>query len=721
MIDLSPVTVYATRTEKQILDVPANVTVIPGERIEREMITDMQELMRYEPGIDVDRQTSSTDPFNTFGGFTIRGVGGNRTQILVDGSRAPERIIDGTRDYLDLDFTKQVDIIRGPGSVLWGSDALGGIVAIETVDPEDVLEDGDNFGGSLSMDYDSFNQGVDTSLTMAGRVSPKFAFLGGLSLDRAEEGQLNQARADGGIYGCPRNIAFGATPCNKLDPTKEESIRGLAKLIFTPNADHRVELSADIMNRKTDVDFNQTLGPVFSTITGLPTGETILDYDRTLDLNRKRFAIEHDWEVGASWLDSLNWRVAYAPQDYTRSGDELSDAATGERLRTQDFLGYSEDFLEFDIQFNSSFNALGAQHVLTYGFDGDYTTTDYKRSDTVNDLTNGTVTETRGGGFNFANADTLRADFYLQDEITFFDGRVTLLPGFRYSTYSLNPRTDADYQAVPGQEPSKVSDEALTAKLGLTVRIDDNFSVYGQYAQGFKMPTAQQLYTSLPGAFFNLTPAPDLKPETVDSYELGLRGEFQQGWFSVNGFYADYDDFIQSFFNPPGTNDFTYRNLSAVQVWGVEASAHARITENLRSSMSLSWQKGKQKVDAATPSTPFDVPPLQATIGLGYDIPSQGLSFDIVGNFATKVTRASSPTLFKPDGYAVFDGYARWEIAENVSLNAGLLNIFNARYFAAPFPNSFDVVPTQSVARSNPLELQTAPGRTFRLGLDVKF
>lgn len=54
------------------------------------------------------------DPFTTFGGFTIRGVGGNRIQMQVDGFRVPERIIDGSRDNLDFSFTKQVKIVSDP-------------------------------------------------------------------------------------------------------------------------------------------------------------------------------------------------------------------------------------------------------------------------------------------------------------------------------------------------------------------------------------------------------------------------------------------------------------------------------------------------------------------------------------------------------------------------------------------------------------------------------
>ena len=125
-ISLDQITVTATRGEKQILDVPGTVSVISRQDLDERMTRDSQDLIRYEPGISVSRQTSGTDPFGNFGGFTIRGVGGNRVQMQVDGSRVIERITDGTRDFVDLPFMKNVEIVRGPGSVLWGADALGG-------------------------------------------------------------------------------------------------------------------------------------------------------------------------------------------------------------------------------------------------------------------------------------------------------------------------------------------------------------------------------------------------------------------------------------------------------------------------------------------------------------------------------------------------------------------------------------------------------------------
>lgn len=717
---LDRLTVFADRQSTDPLDHPGNITVLTGEEFESRFITDMQELVRHQPGIVVQRQTTGTDPFNTFGGFTIRGVGGNRVQMLVDGSRIPERILDGTRDYLDFNFTKQADIVRGPSSVLWGADALGGIVALETVDPEDIIEPGRASGGVASTSFDSLDNELNTSVTYAHRLSDTVSVLGGVAYTRADEAKFSNARADGGIYGCPRNIAFGATPCNELDPTDKSSWRGLGKVVITPNDDHRIELSADYLRRKTDVQYDHVLGPVFSTVTGLPTGEVINDYDRNLDLHRGRFAIEHDWQVGGSFIDNVEWTLAYSPSGYERTGTRSSVSAAGDRVITEDYLSYRENFLEFDLQLTSRFQTGPLDHEVTWGFDGDLTKTDYKRIDTTRNLTAGTVTETRAGGFNFANATTRRADFYIQDKITAFDGRLELTPGLRFAHYDIDPRPDADYQPVPGSAPVGVASNAVLFNLGGVLHLTETYSAYAAFNQGFKMPTAQQLYTSLPGAFFDLIPAPDLRPERVNNYEIGVRGEYDRGHFSVGGFYADYTDFIESFYNPPGTTNYTYRNLSSVQIYGIEASGQYEVTDRLRMDFSLAWQTGDQKATPTAAKRPYTVPPLTGIVGVAYDIAEYNLTLEAVGTFAGALTRTSSATDFKPGGYALLDVFATWKPSENSVLRLGVKNVFDQRYFL-PSAASYSRTASASVARTNPLELQTGAGRTYMASYTLKF
>ncbi len=716
---LDTITVFADRQGASVLDVPANISVIRGAELEGRSQTDMQSVVRYTPGVTVPRTTSGTDPFNTFSSFNIRGVGGNRVQIRVDGSRVAEQIQDGTRDYLDFNFTKQVDIVRGPGSVLWGSDALGGIVGIETIDPEDVLQ-GREQGGIARLNYESLNENALGSLTYARQLTPSLAVLAGIAYDNASEAEYSNARADGGIYGCPRNIDWGATRCNELNPADIDSTRGLFKLTWTPeDAPHRLELTADLMERNTDVAYNSTLGPVFNTF-GLPTGEINRKYDRSLEMQRQRYAAQYQWFGDNPLFDNVKVTMAYAPYSYDRSGRRQSTSAAGDDVVTRDYLSYSEDFYELDIQATSIFATGAAEHVLTWGFVGDYTETDYSRRDRIQNLTTGATTETRAGGFNFANAETRRADIYVHDQISLFDGRLELSPGLRYATYEIDPNPNSDYKTVPGLEPRTRDDSRLVGSFGALFHVNDTYQVWGSFGQGFKMPTAQQLYTSVPGAFFDLIPSPNLKPEEVDSYEIGVRGVYDRGYFALNAFYADYTNFIESFYNPPGTNFYTYRNIGEVQVWGVEAEGAWAFNEQLSATLAASWQRGEQRVNPDADKTDYTVPPLTATVGLDYWLPQYDLTLSTIGIFASEVKYTSSETAYKPSGYAVFDVIADWQITETAALNFGVRNLFDKRYFQES-ASSWSTAASSSVAATNPIELQTGPGRNFFAGLNITF
>lgn len=715
---LGRLTLFADRQGRQVLDIPANVTVVDGEEIEAQGVADMQQLVRTLPGVSVDRQTSGTDPFNTFGGFNIRGVGGNRVQILVDGSRTAERIIDGTRDYLDFSFTRQVDVVRGPASVLWGADALGGVVAVETIGPEDVLQ-GRMRGGQARLSFSSLDRSGGAEAVVAQRVGDTLGIMLGLSRRQASEPELRRARSDGGIYGCPRNIDFGATDCGSLDPTDVESNRLLFKLEWTPSAEHRLEFSIDALRRRTDVRFDQVLGPVFG-MTGAPTGEVIAGWDRRLDISRNRFGLRHEWTPEAGPLDRLQTTLAFTPHGYSRSGIRRSTNADGEDEIRNDLLDYDERFLELDVQAERRFVTGSLTHELTFGFQGDIARADYQRIDRTRNLDTGIVTETRGGGFNFANATTRRADIYSQNRITFGASGFELTPGLRYATYRIRPRPDADYQPVAGAEPVTRSDTALLASLGAQYRFDDRWSIWAKYGEGFKMPTAQQLYTSLPGAFFNLIPAPDLRPERVRSVELGVRGQFDRGFLAVNAFEARYKDFIDPFFNIPGTSDFTYRNLSAVRTWGLEASGAWDFTDRLTGTASIVWQRGRQRATPEADRTPQNLEPLKGVFRLSYAFPDQRVTLDLVGTAVGRVRKTSTPDGFRPSGYGLIDTYLRWDVTETATLTVGVQNLFDRRYFQ-PGAIGRTTSPSAAVARTNPLELQTGPGRVFTAGLTARF
>lgn len=701
---LGRITLFADRIGTAVLDVPANITVVTGAELDSHAVTDMQEMTRYTPGVTVQRQTTSTDPFQSFGGFNIRGVGGNRVQMQVDGSRVAERITDGTRNYLDFDFTKQVDIVRGPASVLWGSDALGGVVALTTLDPEDVLQ-GRSRGGTASASFDSLNQGTNVSAVFAQKFSDQVSMLLGVKREQNSEAELSNARADGGIWGCPRLTQYGVPDCGTLNPLDQTTNRVLGKIVWSPNSENRLEFSADLMARDTNVDYRT------------PLTALIHSHLREMETKRDRYALEHTWTPENGVFDSVKTTLAYSPQGYDRHGVRRSTNSSGQSIVVDDYLNYSEDFLELDIQATKSFTTGTVTHELVFGFDGDHAETDYERKDVTVNNTTGTTTEVRGSGFNFANATTKRADIYLQDKITLGGGAIEITPGMRYATFSMNPRPNPDYIVVPGEEPTRRKSNELLKSLGATWHIDNTYQVWAHYGEGFKMPTAQQLYTSLPS--FGLVPSPNLLPEEVKSVELGFRGEYERGFFSVTGFQSDYTNFIESFYEiAPDT--YTNRNLSSVKIWGIEASGAYQFNDALTANVTASWQRGNQKVGEDSAKTPTNLPPLTAIVGLTYDMPQRGLSFEAVGTFASGVKETSSPDNFQPDGYGILDLYAHWDVTETGRLNVGIKNVFDKRYFAASAA-SYGSTATAAVAAANPLELQTGAGRVFTVSYDMTF
>ncbi|HRF83975.1 MAG TPA: TonB-dependent receptor plug domain-containing protein, partial [Pseudoxanthomonas sp.] len=162
------VQVTATRTERAIVDVPASVDVIDRERLDQTLARDIKDLVRYEPGISV---TSSFGRFG-LGGFRIRGLDGNRVQIQTDGIAVSDAFLIGSfananRNFVDLDTLKQVEIVRGPASALYGSDALGGVVAFVTKDPVDYLGEGRDAYFGLKFGYEGDWRGLSAGATAA--------------------------------------------------------------------------------------------------------------------------------------------------------------------------------------------------------------------------------------------------------------------------------------------------------------------------------------------------------------------------------------------------------------------------------------------------------------------------------------------------------------------------------------------------------------------------
>lgn len=159
-----------------------------------------------------------------------------------------------------------------------------------------------------------------------------------------------------------------------------------------------------------------------------------------------------------------------------------------------------------------------------------------------------------------------------------------------------------------------------------------------------------------------------------------------------------------------------------MNLYGVELAGEVEVADYAKLHGSLSWSRGNQRVAADATKTYFDgAVPITAIVGVTHQIPQYDLQLELFGTFAAGKTNASDDALFLPSSYALFDTYAKWTPRENFELTLGIENILDKRYFPNTLQN-YNLTPASAaVANVNPLELQTGPGRVFKIGATVKF
>jgi hypothetical protein len=157
---IEQIVVVAHKDGRSVRDIAASVTLLSRAELNAELATSIGDVFRYVPGVDYE---AAGTRFGTEG-INIRGIGGNRVAILVDGVPLADQFDTGsfsnaTRDFIDAGLVQDIEVLHGPASALYGSAAIGGVVAVRTPDPVDITQ-GNGAGGDILATW----RGVDDSL-----------------------------------------------------------------------------------------------------------------------------------------------------------------------------------------------------------------------------------------------------------------------------------------------------------------------------------------------------------------------------------------------------------------------------------------------------------------------------------------------------------------------------------------------------------------------------
>jgi hemoglobin/transferrin/lactoferrin receptor protein len=650
--------VSAARDARPLLDTPVTATVREGEALEERQATDFQQLIGDVPGL-----TIAGGPRSIAQEPNIRGFTDDQIVLRFDGGRFNFDQAHRGRFFVDPGVVERVEVIRGGGSTLYGSGALGGVIAVDTRDVDDLLAPDDSFGARLLGGYASNGEIGQASATVYGRQG-RFDALGFFGW------QPMGSDLEDGDGTDIRNSALDVT-------------NGLVKLGFEPNEASRFELSGSLYHDDGTVPPNAN-----------SASDPLTDVDRTADVSTVRLG----WDYTPAGNDLVEMSVLGYFNGLEITEDRDSDGRN-------DVTNY--DTYGFEVVNRSRFEA-GAPVTLVYGVEA------------LRDSQEGTRDGVSRPQFPKAEATTLAAFAEATIAVT---ERLEIVPGLRYDNYRRDP--DGDFEDVEegfwspriGVSYRPSENWQVYGNLARAFRAPSLTELYNDDVH-FAVPG----FPLGPGVSFtgvnSFVPNPDLEPEKSTQVEIGARyaaaDVFRDGdtfHASANAYYADVEDFINqtvTFIDfsraVPGPGGLlvggttTSTNVDA-KLWGLEGEL-AYDAGPWFGGLLLTVPRGEGEDDEPLGSIPQD----RVTASFGVR-PSAPWEIGARATFAAEQDDVPEDSV-PGDAWTTVDLFAAWRPSapqfEGAVLRAGIDNLFGETY--SIYPNGLN-----------------QQGRTFKVSAAVQF
>ena len=754
---------------------------IRRQALDKQMVSDESDLVRYDPGISVVEGGRSGS-----NGFTIRGVDKDRVAINVDGlaqaeSRSSEAFqelfgaygnFNANRNTSEPENFSEVTINKGADSLKSGSGALGGAVNYKTKSASDYVSEEKPYHLGIKGGYIGRNSQKFSSITAAGTW---------LGLDAlmvytrrfGKETKNNSDAADTVITDNKQSWNPNAGSTNygsrgvarsKPDPQDWVNKSTLFKLGYNFNDKNRIGwIYEDSRTDRTTTELSNMWAANWK-------GEALGDTRSRQDISyRKRIGFEYKNQLDQGPWDSLNLRYDRQtidmstwtwdlPTDYAQNGIN-SDVYHMFRNIRQKTAQYSVD-TEKQIDFSKSVWAmqygLGGSKNDNGNSDHSYWVRLYDPKYQTSNNQELTMLVESSSKNRFA---------YWNNTFQFGDSsQYRLNAGVRYDNSSSKAKDNPNYTpAIRGQIPylgSERKHSGFSYGLGLDWKFTPHLNLLAKYSTGFRAPTSDETWLLFPHPDFYLKANPNLKAETAKNFELGLAGSGKAGNFKFSGFQTRYRNFIELTYmgvssdNPNSPNyapisDGTAlvsspvwqnQNRSSAWVKGLEFNGtwnldSIGLPQGTHAGVNVSYIKGKAK-QTNEQETPINaLSPWSAVYNLGYDAPSKrwGINAYLTHTAAKKPsdTVHSSDDLNNPwpfakhsKAYTLFDLTGYVNLGKYFTLRAGAYNIGNKKYYTWESLRSireFGTVNRVDNKTHAGIERFTSPGRSYNFTLEAKF
>lgn len=629
------ITVTATKTRRDPVETTGEVNIIHRDEIDRVQARSLDDVLRYQPGVE-----AGDGPRRLAELPSIRGLSGPRVLATMDGVRLNYNAGHQGRLFLDVDALRQVEVVRGPNSALWGSGALGGVLAMSTVEPADFLAEGDRMGGQLKLGFQGVSDEWLTGAMLFGRLGADVEYLGSLTLRQAQDVKL------GGGAG-------------RLENSAEDLRNGLGKLIWRP-ARHS-ELRFSVQGFEEDGE-----------VPAAPDGRTMPGTNPLMD----RRTAQTTYCLGYAFDNEDNPYLRFSGFAYLTTLDIRRRRLLDDRPDATNY-----DTTGVDLRNSTDLRPSAShRHVLTYGFEYFQ---DRQRA------------EQDGRSYVFfPDADAQTVSLYVQDEISLGE-RLFIIPALRWDRF--RNETAGQDDITDSHLSPKIGGLVKVADfLYLEANYAEGFRVpaFGElYISG----------SHTAGLIAEFLPNPELQPEKSRNVDVGLRlhregvlSEHDRLLFKLAWFRNQIDDFIDAdirvSFTPPTPGQvpappqttIRYVNVQKALIQGIEAELRWVFMTGLDVWASYTDIEGDDVTAEDGAAVPLaNIQPRKGVIGVSYThLP---WDFTVGGRVQMVDNQDRVPT--GPEatpGYSVYDVFASWQPhagpLQGLRVDVGIDNLTDKAY-----------------------------------------
>ena len=685
-IDLEEVVVSVNKWEQKLNEVPNKITKVTKLQILRNNPQTAADLLGQTGTVFIQKsQLGGGSPM-------IRGFATNRILLVIDGVRMNNAIYrsGNLQNIISIDplSTQTAEVIFGPGSLIYGSDAIGGVMDFHTLDAQFSREKKMHISGSALARYSSANN-ENTFHADINFGWKKWAFLSSASYSKF--GDLKMGKNGG--------------QDSYLRPEYVERINGTDSI--RQNSDPRTQRFSgyEQFNFLQKIRFKPTehLDLQYS-FTYAGTGDAPR-YDRLIQYRNGnlRFAEwnygpmlwrMHNLQVLHSKKNALydDARITIAYQNYDESRIDRTRASSTRNIQAEKVNAVSIN-IDVDKKIGKGNLFYGVEYV-------------YNKVGSWGSKTNINTNAVTPAVSRYPDGSTWStAGIYGSYKINILPV-LTLTGGIRYSYNTLNADFDTAFIKFPYQKAS-LKDGAFTGNLGLVYRPAESWQLNGNISSGFRMPNVDdigKLFESAPG---NITvPNPELTPEYAWNFELGIVKNISQKFrLELNGFHTILNDAIvrrPSTFNGQDSIVFdgvksrveALQNVAKATVWGFQASAEYYFIKSLSIQTHANWISGKETDETRNEQVPLrHAPPFYGSSSLKYR--NNNLYVEASVNYNSKIknkdlapSEQSKTDIYAKDangnpyapGWYTVNLKASYQLTKFLLATAGWENITNQRY-----------------------------------------